>query len=106
MAKRNSGWNFSDSLDDTLGPVDKDRSGARYVRKTSLTDDLGNGPGAIGFGELERSGPLLGKPVNPSTPGTDSSPEAMVPRFDSRGNVGFSADDFGILGKPQAPGKA
>src|SRR5262249_24611205 len=106
MAKRNSGWNFDDSLEDTLGSVQQDRSGARYVRKTSMTDDFGNGPGAIGFGEDERAGRLLGRPKNPSTPGTNSAAEAMCPKQPSRGNVGFSADDFGILGKPQAPGKA
>jgi len=89
-----------------LGEPERDKSGARYVRKTALKNDLGNGPGAIGFGEIERAGKLLGEPKNPATPGTDSAPDSMIGRFDSRGNVGFSADDFGILGKPQAPGKA
>ena len=89
-----------------LGEPEQDKSGARYVRKTSMTDDFGNGPGAVGFGEVERAGPLLGKPKNPATPGVDYAADRMVPRFDSRGNVGFSADDFGILGsKPTGPAK-
>jgi len=30
----------------------------------------------------------------------------IMPKIESRGDVGFSTTDFGILGKPTRPGRA
>ena len=105
MAKFNKGWNEDDSQA-VFGPKQADRSGADYGRRTNQPPTASNGPGAVGFGDPETYGPLLGKPKNIPTPGLDSDPAQLCPKQPSRGNVGFSSDDFGILGKPQRPGRA
>ena len=106
MAKFNKGWNEDDSLEEVFGPPQKDRSGADYGRRTNQPPTASNGPGAVGFGDPETYGPLLGKPKNIPTPGLDTDPDVIMPKVESRGDVGFSTTDFGILGKPTRPGRA
>src|SRR5215471_8793474 len=106
MAKFADGWNHSDA--DALSDLGEKQGwdGATITRRTSLGKSGSNGPGAIGFGENERWGPL-GTPTNIATPSAASSePDELMPKIESRGDVGFSGNWDDVFGKPLRPGRA
>ena len=98
---------FTNESEAVFGDPQKDKkSGADYGRRTNQPPTASNGRGAIGYGSDETYGRTLGRPTNIPTPGLDTDPDVIMPKVESRGDVGFSSSDFGILGKPQRPGKA